>query len=475
MKKHLSFLILVFSSFFCFSQLKSSATLRLEAHAQSGNCDVSIPNNPEWNIDFERFDLKGDLAPNTTYNRRDPSSVLKVNGKYYVWYSYSLTYGAGKIAPWDLNDLYYATSVDGITWEEHGAAIERGPAGSFDHRSAFTTEVFYHDDKFYLIYQAAADTEGVFGKNTIAMAYATSPDGPWTKLSNPILSPTVGNAPAFDKNAVHDPCIVYFKNKFYLYYKGEGDENNVCGLGVWNLDKQVKWGVAISDNVTGPYVKSEYNPVTNTGHEVCVWNSGDGIGIMLYQDGPEFATLQYAEDGVNFDIKGKVLDFIRLNNYLATDFPEAAGVYRSVNDEISPVSGVSWGISHILRRVPGDQSQAWQYLRRFENKNKTVIVDDSDNQGIVIDNLSIKQVSNNTLTIYPNPVKDNLYIKNNKSNTYDFKIISLNGKIVYKGIYNSTVDSINVSKLENGLYILKLTDVKTKKSYFKNFILNRNK
>ncbi|GAB1858259.1 hypothetical protein MHTCC0001_30960 [Flavobacteriaceae bacterium MHTCC 0001] len=241
---------------------KSSATLRLEAYAQNNSCDVTIPNNPDWNITYERFDLQGDLAPNVTYTRRDPSSVLKVNGRYYVWYSYSLTDGVGKTAPWDLNDLYYASSSDGYEWEEHGLAVGRGPAGSYDHRSAFTTEVFYHDGTFYLIYQAAADLNGIYNENTIAMAYASSPHGPWTKLNNSILSPTVSNQPTFDDNAVHDPCLIYFNDKFYLYYKGEGSETNVCGLGVWDLDKQVKWGVAISDSPTGPFVNPKNSPLS---------------------------------------------------------------------------------------------------------------------------------------------------------------------------------------------------------------------
>ena len=60
-----------------------------------------------------------------------------------------------------ITDLYYATSTDGITWEEKGAAIERGPEGSFDYRSAFTTEIFVHDSTYYLVYQAAADLQGI--------------------------------------------------------------------------------------------------------------------------------------------------------------------------------------------------------------------------------------------------------------------------------------------------------------------------
>lgn len=448
---------------------KSSATLRLEKYKQDNDCNVTIPNNPEWNITFDRFNLQGDLAPNVTYTRRDPSSVLKVDGKYYVWYSYSLTNGAGKTAPWDLNDLYYASSLDGYSWEEHGAAVERGPVGSFDHRSVFTTEVFYHEGTFYLIYQAAENQAGVFGKNTIAMAYATSPHGPWTKLNEPVLQPSNTTGNAFDKNAVHDPCLIFFKDKFYLYYKGEGSETPVCGIGVWGLNKQVKWGVAISDTPTGPFIKSPYNPITNTGHEVCVWNSGEGIAVMLHQDGPEYGTLQYAEDGINFEIKGQVNDFVLMD--YSSDYPEAAGLYRPVSNEVSPVSGVSWGLCHVLTR---EQGPSWMYLKRFENVDKRSILDDANNNGIELDVLSTIDIAptDNQFNIYPNPVKNTIHIKTKEPNTYFVEIISLAGQTIKKDIYESKTGSINLSDLGEGFYILKLVNANNNKTYHKSFVKN---
>ena len=36
----------------------------------------------------------------------------------------------------------------------------------------------------------------------------------------------------------------------------------------WVGGREIKWGVAIADKPAGPYTKSEYNPVINSGHEV---------------------------------------------------------------------------------------------------------------------------------------------------------------------------------------------------------------
>lgn len=51
--------------------------------------------------------------------------------------------------------------------------------------------------------------------------------------------------------------------------------------------RETKWGVAISDRIEGPYQKSEYNPITNSGHETCLWPYKDGMAAMLTTDGVE--------------------------------------------------------------------------------------------------------------------------------------------------------------------------------------------
>ncbi|MFY0689922.1 MAG: family 43 glycosylhydrolase [Cyclobacteriaceae bacterium] len=337
--------------------IKSAATLREEIYL-TNDCQVDIPDNPEWDVEFKEIPLKGDLAPDTMYTRRDPSAVIKVDDTYYVWYSWSMTHGEGKIAPWDLNDLYYATSKDGITWKEEGIAVGRGEPGSFDHRSVFTTEIFVDNGKYYLVYQAAAGEDGVYNRNVVGMSVADSPDGPWTKLKDPVLRPTYTDNKFFDNNAVHDPCIVAYDGKYHLYYKGEcncmGDPdcirwcNPVCGL-----KKQVKWGVAVADSPTGPFEKSVFNPITNTGHEVMVWTYGTGVAILQHQDGPEANTIQYSEDGFNFEIMGSV-----------KGIPEASGLYRPNDPADHQHAGIEWGLSHKLNWDAGPRG--WMYIRRFD-------------------------------------------------------------------------------------------------------------
>ena len=115
----------------------------------------------EWFVQFGTQDLKGDLAYEKGIVRRDPSAVIKEDGKYFVWYSRSTGESQGfggdiendKVFPWDRCDIWYASSIDGWTWKEEGLAVPRGEKGAYDDRSVFTTEIMKHDGMYYLCYQ----------------------------------------------------------------------------------------------------------------------------------------------------------------------------------------------------------------------------------------------------------------------------------------------------------------------------------
>ncbi|MBA7521834.1 hypothetical protein ES705_13945 [subsurface metagenome] len=299
-----------------------------------------------------------------------------------------------KVFPWDFCDVWFATSTDGYTWEEQGPAIERGPAGSFDDRSVFTPEIFVHDGMYYLVYQVVKHPYIERVKNNIAMAKSGSPDGPWEKLPEPILRPTnngiwldgsssrhdVIKKGDFDSHKVHDPCLVFYKDKYYLYYKGERmGEENYCG------EREIKWGVAISDHVEGPYIKSEYNPITNTGHEVSLWAYEEGIAIIQKLDGPEKGTIQFAEDGINFEIMVH-----------ANSVPDALGIFRPASTSSIPHGGIDWGLCHVLRW--DIISGGWMYLERFDlmKKNLTGV-------NIIHDTLVLAQGTTGTVSVNFSP------------------------------------------------------------------------
>lgn len=326
----------------------------------------------EWFGEFEVYDLKGDLAYEEGVVRRDPSALIKHDGKYFVWYTKStgVTQGFGgpkewKVFPWDKCDIWYATSEDGITWKEEGMAVGRGAEGEYDDRSVFTTEIMVHEDKYYLVYQTIKFPYNVRAKNQVGISWSDSPYGPWTKTKEPVLSPAdngewlgeednrfmVKKKGDFDSHKVHDPCIIPYKGKFYLYYKGEQMGEEITWGG-----RQIRHGVAISDNPLGPYVKSPYNPISNSGHEICVWPYKDGIGALITTDGPEKNTVQLSEDGINFEIVSVI-----------KGAPHAIGLNRTL-DSHTPFEVFKWGLTHEYK------TYNYQYIRGFRGKRKTTHV-----------------------------------------------------------------------------------------------------
>ncbi|MCL1046029.1 MULTISPECIES: glycoside hydrolase family 117 protein [Shewanella] len=342
-------------------------------------------NNAEWMVEFDVSPLKGDFAFEEGVIRRDPSSVIDVGGVLHCWYTKGQgeTVGFGsdnledKVFPWDLTEVWHATSNDGETWKEQDVAIERGQAGEYDDRAIFTPEVLVHNGRFYLVYQTVTTPYTNRQFEEIALASSDSPYGPWLKSASPILSPSkdgqwrgdednrfhVNSKGSFDSHKVHDPCLLFFNDKFYLYYKGEtmGEEMNFGG-------REIKHGVAIADNIEGPYIKSELNPISNSGHEVVVWNFESGIASLLTTDGPEKNTIQFADDGQNFEIKAHI-----------KGAPEAIGLFRPtkpnsvaanssnvrVNDSQRP--GLTWGLCHQY-----DASWNWNFICRFSIKRQVL-------------------------------------------------------------------------------------------------------
>jgi len=319
----------------------------------------------EWFGEFETFDLKGDLAYEEGVVRRDPSGLIYEDGKYFVWYTKSIGASDGfagdieknKVFPWDRCDIWFATSVDGWTWKEEGIAISRGVSGAYDDRSVFTVEVLEHDGIYYLTYQTVKSPYTIRVKNQVGIAWSDSPYGPWTKSASPILSPSengiwdgdednrfkVIRKGDFDSHKVHDPCLLFFNDKFYLYYKGEqmGEEITFGG-------RQIRHGVAISDKPLGPYVKSPYNPISNSGHEICVWHYNGGIASLITTDGPEKNTIQWSPEGINFEIMSVI-----------KSAPQAIGLNRSLDTELAPFASLKWGLTHKY------MDDNYQYIRRF--------------------------------------------------------------------------------------------------------------
>lgn len=320
--------------------------------------DYAAP-RPEDNELFSQFkytELKGfDYNGNDgTISRRDPSKVFYHNDKYYVWYTYRNTptppQGAAKSndtlpsSDWDLSEIWYATSEDGFSWEEQGVAISRPEKPVVGWRSVTTTDILEWKGKYYLYYQGFMEASGKRGDDCpVAVSYADSPDGPWTPY-NKIVIPN-GAEGDWDQYSIHDPYPLVYKGKIYLYYKSDFDEKP-------NLVRMQ--GLAMADDPLGPFTKHPLNPVITSGHETSLFPFKSGIAALVYKDGPEHNTIQYSEDGVNFEIAS-----------ITELMPYAAAPY--VPDAFSDTKdgrGISWGMAHFINL--GGKDKFHSMLVRFD-------------------------------------------------------------------------------------------------------------
>jgi len=303
------------------------------------------------NVLFSYSILEG-LEPESGICRRDPSDVILVNGKYYLWYTKTEKQYSGYDA-----SIWYAVSIDGMKWEEIGEALGRGEVDSWDEYSVFTPNILRASDKYYLFYTGvkptAGNLEGKFENNSetditaIGLAVSKSPDGPFVRNTpNPILEVS-SISDNFDSYRIDDACIIFREDSYHLYFKGRSRKYGNQG------PKHTKLGLAISNNPEGPYKKYDNNPIITSGHEVMVWPYQNGVMALLSNHGPEGRTLQYAGDGITFN---KVASF-------GDDYPKAPGSFRVGNfsDASQQKNGIFWGISMFY-----GTKEKWPHLLRYE-------------------------------------------------------------------------------------------------------------
>lgn len=281
--------------------------------------------------------------------RRDPSDVIKVGDKYYVYYT--KVYGR---APGYWGSLWYASSTDeGYSWEEQGEILGLGKKGTFDSQATFTPNILYAEGSYWLYYTGVKPTpgneKGEFENNSttditaLGLAVADSPDGPFFRVSEEPVLKVSPEPEKFDSYRIDDASLLYRNGLYWLYYKGRSRLHGQGG------PAHTQMGVAYSKSPVGPFFKLG-RPILPGSHEVLIWPHGTGIAALASLN----STFEYAADGIDFT-----------NRHLAVkaeNRPNAPGAYRP--DLTLPVvngEGLKWGISMIHN---GNEA----YLIRFELK-----------------------------------------------------------------------------------------------------------
>ena len=108
----------------------------------------------------------------------------------------------------------------------------------------------------------------------------------------------------------------------------------------------------LADDPLGPYEKCPLNPVLNSGHETTYFPFKEGVAALAITDGNEHFTMQYAPDGMNFQI-ACVVKFT----------PTAAGPFTPdafTRISTSPLPGAGVGISPCSNTSCGAPVRSYQ-------------------------------------------------------------------------------------------------------------------
>ena len=81
------------------------------------------------------------------------------------------------------------------------------------------------------------------------------------------------------------------------------------------------------------------------------------------------------------------------------------------------------------------------------------------------ENIGITEINKLKISVYPNPTKDYVRISNLENKTIAYSLVDLSGKVLLNGIIkNKAENKINLTSLNNGVYVLNFYDSNKKKN-----------
>jgi hypothetical protein len=144
--------------------------------------------------------------------------------------------------------------------------------------------------------------------------------------------------------------------------------------------------------------------------EVTVWSNGDTIGTSLF----------------NFDTTSTYTYFQSAINYTSNQAPDSLNIY------IYTLGGGPQIVNGFL------------FL---------------DNIDLIYNSVGLENTDQKTpFKVYPNPVKNDLYIDYDKKTSFGYAIFNLQGELILSGSLQNRVSSIPMIDFTSGIYIIKIKD-----------------
>jgi len=200
--------------------------------------------------------------------------VLFEDGIYKMWYTSVGQSASGRI--------FYATSPDGINWTKRATPVFSPSYSGFDNQAVTLSKIIKINGTYKMYYTSRGSL------SSVAIGLATSSDGiNWTRRNTPVLT---GTLPW--EGDVFTGDIVYYNEKYFLYYYADGYNGIKIGLATStdgiNFTKK-------SQPIIVPSLSWETNSITSP--SVIIDN---GVFKMVYITFDNGKKIGYAEsnDGV---------------------------------------------------------------------------------------------------------------------------------------------------------------------------------
>jgi len=262
--------------------------------ARRGVPEIRIISKKEDKIEF--IGDKSQLVNTDRHRLESPSRIIFHEGKYHCWIMHlgaSAKRGRGQ-------RNIYITSTDGTRWTVEGV-FPNGEKGSLDSGWREGIQVVKFDGKFWMFYAARSKNLKYYGKRRdtrnchgICLLVASRPEGPWKRAVEGPLFSRSDDPKAWDYDVVNNPYPVYFRGKWFIYYK----TRNAALLAALRGSMKTLTGVAVADSITGPYVKYEGNPICDA-HGSFAWVYRGGITMLPFEY-PTTGHVHWSPDGVHF-------------------------------------------------------------------------------------------------------------------------------------------------------------------------------
>ena len=276
----------------------------------------AIEKKPELSFIAKNLEFKGIALKDKKYTIWGCAPIQDENGKTHI---FAARWPEKNVDPaWRKSSEiahYIADSPEGPFVFVDVAMAGTGK-NTWDRYGAHNPEIKKVGDTYVLLYIANNEYSKPShpANQNIGMALSKSLNGPWKKVGKDGKILDANNPEKWNyqsKNGVANPTFLVYKNKFYLYFKTR------------HKNGKLQYGLAIADNLEGPYIISDAPVTSNKGtledgtvffynNKICLLttdNHGENTGII------GGGTLWQSKDGKQFNREDATIGYNQLPAY----------------------------------------------------------------------------------------------------------------------------------------------------------------